>query len=136
MKRWIIILVITLFVVIGVGIGITSIRHSVTTDTLASVNFLSDTQVIDAIKQKLSEDGSSNAALDISISKKRTIDDEWLIAVGTVNSLPQDDESRIMVYVLKVVDNSLDVIAYSGDGFSQNSFSSDVPQKIIDEANK
>lgn len=100
------------------------------------VSSISNEKIAQAIKVKILEDLDINDT-SIKISNKRLVKDSWIICKGTRTSTPDDDESKTMVYVLrKKSSGSLEVVAYSGDSFSENAFPEYTPLQVINEANR
>lgn len=122
----------------GIEYGIRTIRNRPldTAQTSQSLEKTTDSTIIGAVVKQLSLDGNNVNESDLSISRKKVVMSSWLVVDITNKALPSEDESRTMTYVCKNMSGSFAVVAYSGDGFSQNSFQDPVPQELINEINK
>lgn len=69
---------------------------------------------------------------DITIDNVQYFQEKWVIVTATLPNEPLDSEARQMVYVLQK-DDTLTLIAFSGDGFSEDSFPSGTPVEIKNE---
>ncbi len=101
-----------------------------------SINDYSDTEIATSIKNRLSKDGSTINTENVSIQKKEPYLDTWLITKVQFDNEPVESESRLMVCVFNIKDRILQLIAYSGDGFSADSFPSDAPDALLEKANQ
>ena len=101
-----------------------------------SIDDVSNEDIAQTISQRLSENGITYTQADIEITDKHTFKDTWIITRAIITPLPVEDEGREMIYVLRITDNILETVAYSGDGFSSNAFPANTPIDIIEEANK
>lgn len=101
-----------------------------------SINDYSDTEIATSIKNRLSKDGSTINTENVSIQKKEPYLDAWLITKVQFDNEPVESESRLMVCVFNIKDRILQLIAYSGDGFSADSFPSDAPDALLEKANQ
>lgn len=101
-----------------------------------NISEYTDSEIVNSIKNRLSKDGSSINTESISIQKKEFYLDEWLIAKIQFDHEPEDSEARIMICVFSLKDRTLQLITYSGDGFSADSFPSDAPDTLIEKANQ
>ena len=101
-----------------------------------SINDYSDTEIATSIKNRLSKDGSTINTENVSIQKKEPYLDTWLITKVQFDNEPAESESRLMVCVFNIKDRILQLIAYSGDGFSADSFPSDAPDALLEKANQ
>ena len=101
-----------------------------------SINDYSDTEIATSIKNRLSKDGSTINTENVSIQKKEPYLDTWLITKVQFDNEPAESESRLMVCVFNIKDRILQLIAYSGDGFSADSFPSDAPDTLLEKANQ
>lgn len=59
--------------------------------------------------------------------------DKWVIAIITNRSEPESSNARHMEYVFEKSNDKLKLIAFSGDGFSENSFPEGTNKKIIEK---
>ena len=138
-KRIFIITIATIIIIggiIGVSMWLSYLRNTPPATPSVQISTVSDASIKEAISQKLSQDGLNYTSDEIKISKKKIIEQAWMIVSATIESLSQTDEARQMIYVLQIKDGVPIVIAYSGDGFSMNAFPTDVPDIVIQEANK
>ena len=101
-----------------------------------SINDYSDTEITTSIKNRLSKDRSTINTENVSIQKKEPYLDTWLITKVQFDNEPAESESRLMVCVFNIKDRILQLIAYSGDGFSADSFPSDAPDALLEKANQ
>ena len=101
-----------------------------------SINDYSDTEIATSIKNRLSKDGSTINTENVSIQKKEPYLDTWLITKVQFDNEPAESESRLMVCVFNIKDRILQLIAYSGDGFSADTFPSDAPDALLEKANQ
>lgn len=132
MKRLIVSLGIFIAIVIAGVILMQTIgpwRHRI-------INNYSDTEIATSIKNRLSKDGSTINTENVSIQKKEPYLDTWLITKVQFDNEPVESESRLMVCVFNIKDRILQLIAYSGDGFSADSFPSDAPDALLEKANQ
>lgn len=141
MNKRIFIIIIAIIVIIGgiigVSIWLSFLRNTPPVTPSVQISTVSDSSIKEAISQKLSQDGLNYTSDEIKISKKKKIIEQaWMIVSATITSLSQTDEARQMIYVLQIKDGVPIVIAYSGDGFSMNAFPTDIPDIVIQEADK
>lgn len=132
MKR----LIISLGIFIAIVIAGVILMQTIGPWRHRSINDYSDTEIATSIKNQLSKDGSTINAENVSIQKKEPYLDTWLITKVQFDNEPAESESRLMVCVFNIKDRILQLIAYSGDGFSADSFPSDAPDALLEKANQ
>lgn len=69
---------------------------------------------------------------EVIIDKVQYFQERWVIVTATLPNEPTDSEARQMIYVLQK-DDTLTLIAFSGDGFSEDSFPPGTPTEIKNE---
>ena len=132
MKR----LIISLGIFIAIVIAGVILMQTIGPWRHRSINDYSDTEIVTSIKNRLSKDGSTINTENVSIQKKEPYLDTWLITKVQFDNEPAESESRLMVCVFNIKDRILQLIAYSGDGFSADSFPSDAPDALLEKANQ
>lgn len=132
MKR----LIISLGIFIAIVIAGVILMQTIGPWRHRSINDYSDTEIATSIKNRLSKDGSTINTENVSIQKKEPYLDTWLITKVQFDNEPVESESRLMVCVFNIKDRILQLIAYSGDGFSADSFPSDAPDALLEKANQ
>lgn len=132
MKR----LIISLGIFIAIVIAGVILMQTIGPWRHRSINDYSDTEIATSIKNRLSRDGSTINTENVSIQKKEPYLDTWLITKVQFDNEPAESESRLMVCVFNIKDRILQLIAYSGDGFSADSFPSDTPDTLLEKANQ
>lgn len=132
MKR----LIISLGIFIAIVIAGVILMQTIGPWRHRSINGYSDTEIATSIKNRLSKDGSTINTENVSIQKKEPYLDTWLITKVQFDNEPAESESRLMVCVFNIKDRILQLIAYSGDGFSADSFPSDAPDALLEKANQ
>ncbi|OYX41663.1 hypothetical protein B7Y94_04665 [Candidatus Saccharibacteria bacterium 32-49-12] len=74
------------------------------------------------------------AGTNMTLERVSYYQQDWVIVQATLTDEPHDSEARSMMYVLKRVDDGkVELVAFSGDGFSKNSFPEDTPEGLIEE---
>lgn len=132
MKR----LIVNLGIFIAIAIAGVVLMQTIGPWRHRSINDYSDTEIATSIKNRLSKDGSTINTENVSIQKKEPYLDTWLITKVQFDNEPAESESRLMVCVFNIKDRILQLIAYSGDGFSADSFPSDAPDALLEKANQ
>lgn len=132
MKR----LIISLGIFIAIVIAGVILMQTIGPWRNRNISEYTDSEIVNSIKNRLSKDGSSINTERVSIQKKEFYLDTWLITKIQFDNEPVESESRLMVCVFNVKDRILHLIAYSGDGFSADSFPSDAPDTLIEKANQ
>jgi|GEM_PF-895131 hypothetical protein len=132
MKR----LIISLGIFIAIVIAGVILMQTIGPWRHRSINDYSDTEITTSIKNRLSKDRSTINTENVSIQKKEPYLDTWLITKVQFDNEPAESESRLMVCVFNIKDRILQLIAYSGDGFSADSFPSDAPDALLEKANQ
>lgn len=132
MKR----LIISLGIFIAIVIAGVILMQTIGPWRHRSINDYSDTEITTSIKNRLSKDRSTINTENVSIQKKEPYLDTWLITKVQFDNEPAESESRLMVCVFNIKDRILQLIAYSGDGFSADSFPSDAPDVLLEKANQ
>ena len=132
MKR----LIISLGIFIAIVIAGVILMQAIGPWRHRSINDYSDTEITTSIKNRLSKDRSTINTENVSIQKKEPYLDTWLITKVQFDNEPAESESRLMVCVFNIKDRILQLIAYSGDGFSADSFPSDAPDALLEKANQ
>lgn len=94
-----------------------------------------DDKVKESIAQGLAARGLSTKKDDLIITKRRDTD-RWIVLSVVDKRQPLSSEAYLMTYVVKKKDRSLELAAFSGDGFSQSSFSEPVNDSFIEELNR
>lgn len=71
----------------------------------------------------------------VQISNSEFINNSWLHVDASLLSEPPDSEARNMAYILHYEGpGKLSLVAFSGDGFTEDSFPSTTPKDIIQKA--
>ncbi len=68
-------------------------------------------------KYKFNHNGSALEIKDIAYLKER-----WVVATIILTDEPKDSEAKEMVYIYSKNEKVVELIAFSGDGFSRSSF--------------
>lgn len=74
---------------------------------------------------------SNNSALEIKDTKY--LKERWVIATIILTGEPDESEAREMVYIYSKNEKAIELVAFSGDGFSRNSFPETMPYDDVTE---
>lgn len=138
MSRKLLIIILSVLVIIGITGSIIALvlpRQTPPQTTHESPVDLFDTSMKEVVARELSKSEQRVEASDLIITKRKDVDDTWVIMTMINKKQPLESEARNMTYVVKVEGQGLQLAAFSGDSFSQESFREPVDDKIIQEAN-
>ena len=129
-RQRIIAVALIVVIVIGAIFAITLFQRSE-----RNIASYADQEVATTIRNTLESSNSSYKTEKITLLQKEYYLDTWLIVKAQLDNEPAESEARDMVYIFEVIDNKLHLIAFSGDGFSSESFPSNAPESLIQKAN-
>lgn len=131
MRRWVTIGVIITLVTILVILSFTFLGSQ-----RKGIGQFTNDEVVKTMQSTLTSYNSKYRVDKISIHKREVYLDQWLIIKATLDNESTESEARDMTYVFANNEGTLQLIAYSGDGFSSNSFPPSAPDSLIERANQ